>query len=253
MTFFCATPEEQKLLRTSGTILAGIMRELIAMVRPGITTQSLEDRALELIHENNVQPSFLGYGGYPAALCTSVNDEAVHVVPSERIIAEGDLLKIDCGVAYQGHHTDTAATVLVTDGSKRPEYVERATLMRVTREALYAGIAAARGGNRTRDISRAIQQCVEKNNFTIVRELGGHGVGHSVHEEPFISNREDSEYDHELLPGMVLAIEPITSTGGWRIKDGPDGHALVMKDGSLSAHFEHTIIVTATAPLIITE
>ncbi len=250
---FIASPQEQQFIRDGGKILAAILRELAAMVHPGITTQSLEDRAHELMAQQNVEPSFSGYHGYPAALCTSVNDEAVHAVPSSRVLIEGDLLKIDCGVAYQGYHTDSAVTVLVTDGTKRPEYTERMTLLRVTREALYAGIAAARGGHSIRDIGQAAQAVVERNGLTVVKELGGHGVGKSVHEEPFIPNYDDPAYDQKLQAGMVLAIEPITSTGGWKIKDGPDGHALIMKDGSLSAHFEHTIIVTDGAPIIVTE
>lgn len=247
------SPEGQQCIREGGKILAGIMRDLLVLVRPGITTQELEDNARQLISEHGVRPSFLGFNDYPAALCTSVNDEAVHAIPSSRVLAEGDLLKIDCGIEYEGRHTDMAVTVLVTDSVKRPEYAERTTLLRVTREALYAGIAAARGGNRIRDISRAVQQVVEKNNFSVVKELGGHGVGKSVHEEPFIPNYDDPDYGQELKPGMVLAIEPITSAGGWKIKNGSDGHALVMKDGSLSAHFEHTIIITDKEPIIITE
>lgn len=250
---YIASSKEQQIIREGGKILSGIMRDLVNLVHPGIVTQELEDNARQLITEHGAKPSFLGFHGYPSILCTSVNDEAVHAVPSSRVLIEGDLLKIDCGVEHEDRHTDMAVTVLVTDGIKRSEYTERMTLLRVTREALYAGIAAARGGNRIRDIGRAIQQIVEKNNFAIVKELGGHGVGRSVHEEPFIPNYDDDKYEQKLQPGMVIAIEPITSTGGWKIKDGPDGHALVMKDGSLSAHFEHTIIITDKEPIIVTE
>ncbi len=250
---FIASPHQQEQLREGGKILAAILRDLAAAATPGTTTRELEDLARQRMAEHGVRPSFLGYGGYPAALCTSVNDEAVHAVPSARMLAVGDLVKIDCGVEFEGLHTDSAVTVLVTDGAKHPEFAERATLLRVTREALYAGIAQARAGNTARDIGRAVQEVVERAGFAIVKELGGHGVGEQVHQEPFIANYDDPEYAAELRAGMVLAIEPITSTGGWKVVDGADGHVLVMRDHSLSAHFEHTIIVTDGTPTIVTD
>jgi methionyl aminopeptidase len=244
-------------MQEGGKVLAAILRELAQMAKPGMTTHQLDVRARELIEHHDVESSFLGYvvGGlaYPAVLCTSLNEETVHAIPSDRILQEGDLLKLDFGVIHKGLHTDSAVTVLVSDDPKAKQYKDKLALMRVTREALYAGIAAARPGNTVGHIGAAIQDVVEKNKLAIVKELGGHGIGTTLHEDPFVANYgEDGEGD-ELVPGMALALEPIVSNGGWKIKDGEDGFGYVTKDGSLAAHFEHTIIITEKAPIIVTE
>ncbi len=253
------TPEQIKAMKEGGAILAGILRELGTMVHPGTRTQDLETRARERVAELGVEPSFLGYvvGGtaYPAALCVCVNDETVHATPSQRVLQDGDLLKLDFGIRHKGLHTDAAYTVLVSDHPSHKEHRNKMTLIRVTREALYAGIAAARAGNVVGDIGAAIQNVVEKKNgFTIVQELGGHGIGSELHESPWVGNFAGApDADEKLVPGMALAIEPITSTGSWKIKNSADGFGYLTKDGSLSAHFEHTIIVTEKGPLIVTE
>lgn len=244
-------------MKEGGKILAAILRELAQTVKPGMTTQELDARARELIEHHGVESSFLGYvvGGlaYPAVLCTSVNEETVHAVPSDRILKEGDLLKLDFGIIHRGLHTDSAVTVLVSDNPNPKQYKDKLTLVRVTREALYAGIAAARPGNTVGHIGAAIEDVVKKNKLTIIKELGGHGIGDTLHQDPFISNFGEPGEGDELVPGMALALEPIVSNGGWKIDDGDDGFGYVTKDGSLAAHFEHTIIITEKAPIIVTE
>lgn len=251
-------PEQVEAMKEGGKILAGILRELAAVTKVGITTNDLEKRARELIAQYGVESSFLGYvvGGvkYPAVLCTSINDETVHAIPSDRVLQEGDLLKLDFGVIHKGLHTDSALTVLVSDNPGKPEHKDKMTLIRVTREALYAGIAKARVGNTVGDIGAAIQEVVEqKNNFHVVKELGGHGIGEILHDDPFVANWGQPGEGDNLVAGMALAIEPISSTGSWKIKDSTDGFGYLTKDNSLSAHFEHTIIVTDNGPLIVTE
>jgi len=246
-------PEQIQAMREGGKILAEILRDLAQMAKPGITTRAIDTRARELIDQYGVETSFLGYNDYPDVICLSVNEEAVHAVPSDRVLQEGDLLKLDFGVVHRGLHTDSAITVIVSDTPNSKQYKDKLALIRVTREALYAGIAAARAGNTVGHIGAAIQEVVEKNGLTVVKELGGHGIGDTLHQDPFISNFGDPGEGDELLPGMALALEPIVSNGGWKIKDGDDGQAYVMKDGSLSAHFEHTIIITEKAPIIVTE
>jgi methionyl aminopeptidase len=247
------TQEQIQAMQEGGKVLSAILRELATMVKPGITTRAIDTRARELIEHHGVETSFLGYNDYPDVICLSLNEEAVHAIPSDRLLQEGDLLKLDFGVVHKGLHTDSAITVLVSDNPKKKEYADQLTLIRVTREALYAGIAAARAGNTIGHIGAAIQDVVEKNGLTIVQELGGHGIGDTLHQDPFIANFGEPGEGEELVPGMAIALEPIVSNGGWKIKDGPDGHAYVMKDKSLTAHFEHTIIITEKAPIIVTE
>lgn len=241
-------------MKGGGAMLAQLLRELTAMVRPGVTTNSLEQYAREWIKTHNVHPSFLGFKGYPAVLCVSLNEQVVHTVPSERIIMEGDLVKIDVGIMHKGLHTDIAATVLAT-ASKNPGqvYPEKMRLISTTEQALEAGIAAARAGNTVGDISEAIQKVIEENRFKVLKELGGHGIGAELHEDPFIPNFRDRQYDQELFPGVTLALEPIPSNGSMRISDGADGFSFVTSDGSLAAHFEHTIAVTENEPIILTK
>lgn len=235
-------------------MLAELRRELVAIIKPGITTQSLEVYARQWMRDHNVQPSFLGYKNYPAALCVSLNEQAVHAVPSSRIIMEGDLVKIDLGIIYQGLHTDTAATVLATTHENPgAQYPEKMKLISASERALEAGITAARAGNTVGDISRAIEAVISENGFYVLKELGGHGVGEKIHESPWIPNYYDSEYNEELFPGMTLALEPIPAVGTTRIEDGNDGFAYVTSDGSLSSHCEHTILITANEPEILTE
>ncbi|MEK7600805.1 MAG: type I methionyl aminopeptidase [Patescibacteria group bacterium] len=247
-------PQQQEHMRTGGKILAGILHELARMVQPGMRTQQLEDAAREGIRAAGVQPSFLGYGEFPAVLCVSINEQAVHGVPGDYEIHTGDLVKLDFGIVHEGLHTDTAVTVIagLTDANKK-EWQERVTLSRVTREALYAGIAQARVGHTVGHIGAAVQEHAEKHGFTILKDLGGHGIGTRLHEEPFVPNHGVAGTGDVLVPGMALAIEPILATGTTKTKDGEDGFVYITKNGSLSAHFEHTIIVTEGAPIIVTE
>lgn len=240
-------------MKEGGAMLAEMLRELSAAARPGVTTSELETLARELIQRASVAPSFLDYNGYPAVLCASVNEEAVHGVPSGRKLKEGDLLTLDFGIVHKGLHTDSAVSLIVSDDPSKKEYEEKRKLMRVTKESLYAGIAVARAGNTLGDIGAAIENIVEKNGLTIVRELGGHGIGHSLHEEPFVANLGTPGQGVTLAEGMALALEPIVSNGSWKIKDSSDGFGYVTKDRSLVAHFEHTIVVTKGEPIIITE
>src|SRR6266498_731933 len=243
------TPQQIEDMREGGKILAEILQELVKAAKPGVATQDLDKLAAELILKFGVNPSFKGYMDFPAVLCTSINDEAVHAVPSDRILKEGDLLKLDFGVVHKGLHTDAALTIIV--GNKDDE--KKKKLINVTKEALQAGIAQARIGNTVGDIGNAIQKVVEKNGFKVLKELGGHGVGEKLHEEPFIANFGQHNEGEKLEVGMVIAIEPITAMSTWRIKDGSDGFALVTEDGSLSAHFEYTVAITEKGPKILTD
>ena len=248
------TPEQIEAMKEGGKILSAILKELKEHAKIGVTTKELDTLARELISRHGVQPSFEGYDGYPAVLCTCINEEAVHALPSDRKLQEGDLLKLDFGVVHKGLHTDSAISILISEDPTKKEYKDKMTLIRVTREALYAGIAKARVGNTVGDIGAAVQDTVEKkNNFKVVLELGGHGIGEELHESPWVGNFGVPGEGEKLVPGMAIAIEPVTSMGGWKIKDGADGFAHVMKDKSLSAHFEHTVIITEKGPLIVTE
>lgn len=238
-------------MREGGKILKKILDELAAKARPGVKTEDLEKLARELILKHGVEPSFLGYMDYPAVLCTSINEEAVHALPSARKLKEGDLLKLDFGVVHGGFHTDSAVTVLVGDSGQK-EYALQRKLIAVTREALEKGMAQAKSGNSVSDIGAAVQKHVEKNGLAVVKELGGHGIGKKLHEEPFIPNFKDTDMDLVLRPGMVIAIEPIVSAGDWRIKDSSDGFGYLTRDGSFSAHFEHTLAITEKGPEVLT-
>lgn len=242
------TQKEIEIMREGGKILAEILDKLSKSVRLGITTNDLEKLAGELVLYYKVKPSFLGYDGYPAILCTSVNDEVVHGVPSGRILKDGDVLKLDMGVLHNRFHTDSAVTVIVGESNK-----EKDKLINVTKEALNIGIAKAKIGNTLGDLGSAIQKYVEQNGFNVVRDLVGHGIGKELHEPPQVLNYGESGEGEELKLGMVIAIEPMVVTGDWKIKDGKDGFVFVTKDGGLAAHFEHTVAITEKGPLVLTK
>jgi len=239
--------EEIKILRESGRILASVLNELMEATKPGVTTGELNQLAVDLIFEAGARPSFQGYCGslkenpFPTALCTSVNEELVHAPAlPPRELENGDIIGLDLGVEYKGFYTDMAVTVPV--GKTSPEAME---LIKVTKKALDKGLAEVKPGNFISDISRIIQRYVESSGFSVIRDLVGHGVGYKVHEEPRIPNFiEPGQPKIELKEGMVLAIEPMVSVGDWRVKTLPDGWTVVMADGSLAAHFEHTVVVT---------
>ncbi len=253
------TAEEIKNLREGGKRLAKVVAEVAKRVAPGLTTLELNDLAEHLIRPEGDEPSFLGYTPsgakrpFPAAICISINEEVVHGVANEnpRTIKEGDIVSLDCGITHKGLVTDHAISVIAGKGSKESDAAARA-LLQATHEAMMKGINAAVGGAHVGDISAAIEKVGVEHGYGIVFELGGHGVGHHVHEEPYIPNVGDAGTGEELVPGMVLAIEPMLTEGTPRVKLMPDGYTFVTKDGSRAAHFEHTILITEGKPEILT-
>jgi len=240
MAIIIKSRDEREKMREAGHIVAEILAQLRSAVRPAITTADLDAIAVAELKRRGAKASFLGYRGYPASICASANDEIVHGIPGQRVLKEGDIISIDFGAIYNGWHGDSAITVPV--GQVSPE-VQR--LLKVTEDALYRGIAAARAGNHLQDISRAIQQYVEAAGFSIVRQYGGHGVGRSMHEDPQLLNYVEPGFPNPLLrPGMVIAIEPMVNMGARETRVLPDDWTVVTRDGSYSAHFEHTVAIT---------
>jgi len=235
-------------MREGGIILAGVMRELRKIIQPGITTQELDKVALDLILKSGSKPAFKGYGGFPNALCTSINDQIVHGVPSQRILKDGDVLSLDLGIVYREFNTDMAFTVAI--GSIDPE-INR--LIKVTKKSLKRAIVRCKPGKTIGDIGHAIEKHVRDQGFAIVRDLCGHGIGRKLHEDPEITNFGQRHKGAELKPGMVLAIEPMAVIKGGGIKKGSDGFSYQTLDGSISAHFEHTIAITERGPKVLTE
>ncbi len=250
------TEQERRVLIEAGKRLAKVLTALSAKVAPGVSAEELDDLAEQLIRDGGDEPAFLGYTPegaprpYPASLCVSINDEVVHGIPNEvpKILKQGDVVGLDLGLIHQGIIVDSAVTVVVGNTDE-----ETRKLLLVTENALVAGIAAAQVGGRIGDISHAIQQEIEKGGFTVVKELGGHGVGEHVHEEPFVPNFGRRGTGPLLEEGMVLALEPIASAGKASVVLMPDGYTYRTKDGSRSAHFEHTILICKEGPLVITQ
>ena len=251
------TEKEIQSMRKGGHILAEILNELAVMAKPGLTTKALSQKTKELIDRNGVKASFLGYRKYPDVICLSVNNQCVHTPGSEYVLQEGDLLKLDFGILHEGLHTDAARTVLVTNLDKEAvkeklEYKERRRLITVTRECLEKAISMCRQDGYLGDIGYVIQQHAEKNGFSVAHELGGHGIGKELHEEPWIANVGKPHSGVKLKVGMVLAIEPIINMGTGDIRDGKDGFTYETADGSFSAHFEHTVVITENGPEVLT-
>jgi len=258
--------EEIDLMRQGGQILAEVLGELAAKVRPGITTKSLDELAEAMIYMNGAMPGFKGFDGYPAALCASVNEEIVHALPSERKLKEGDIIGLDLGVLYppencgscafshgcggqRGLFTDAAITVAV--GKISPEAKK---IIEAARGALAIATDKIKPGRRLSEISAAIEEYVKKQNFTVIRELVGHGVGYDLHEEPEVPNFANSNFkDVVLKEGITLAIEPMISAGSAKIKKSKDNFGYLTADDSLSAHFEHTIVVTKDGCEVLTK
>jgi methionyl aminopeptidase len=241
------TEEEIELMRNSSRVVAQTLRLAGELIKPGMTTLELDTAAEEFITSNGGLPSFKGYRGYPASICASVNSEVVHGIPGKRELKEGDIISIDVGVLKDGYHGDGAATFGV---GKISQAASR--LLRATRSALMAGIEKAVAGNRIADISRAIQGVVESAGYSVVTDLVGHGIGQQMHEEPQVPNFVVPGESPELLSGMTLAVEPMVNMGGGEVKMKGDGWTVVTKDGSLSAHFEHTIALRANGAEILT-
>lgn len=240
------SPEEIEKMRASNLIVAEILRELKRLVKPGVKTIELDRYAEEQALKRGARPAFKGYRGYSHSLCTSVNDVVVHGIPSGRVLEEGDILSLDFGIYYQGYYGDAALTVPV---SRVSETAQR--LMRVTEESLYRGIEQAIVGNRLGDISAAVQDCVEAAGFSVVRDFVGHGIGKSLHEDPQIPNYGVRGKGVELRPGMVFAIEPMVNEGTYEVKVLSDGWTVQTADGKLSAHFEHSVVITESGPVIL--
>jgi len=235
-------------MRPAGVVAAKVLDEIAAFIKPGLTTRDIDNFAAERIRSYDAKSAFLGYRKFPGHTCLSVNDEVVHGIASNRELKFGDIVSVDVGVTYKGFIGDTARTVAVGGCG-----VAAQQLLDVTEQSLYLGIAAARPGNRVLDISLAVQRYVEQNGFSVVREFVGHGVGRSMHEEPQVPNFDDgAKSSPKLKPGMTIAIEPMVNAGRAGIKILKDGWTVVTQDGSLSAHFEHTVLITEGEPEILT-
>jgi methionyl aminopeptidase len=234
-------------MRPACVVAQKVLGEVSDFIQPGMTTREIDQFAASRIKHYGAKSAFLGYRKYPCHICISVNEQIVHGLAGDRRVEFGDIVSLDVGVIYNGFIGDTARTVPVGGCS-----VEAQRLMDVTERALYEGIAQATSGKRVVDISRAIQKYVEGNGFSVVREFVGHGVGRSMHEEPQVPNFVDGKSSPRLRPGMTIAIEPMVNAGGAEVKVLNDGWTVVTKDGQLSAHFEHTVLVTESDPEILT-
>lgn len=242
------SPQEIEKMRRSNQIVAEILAEIKTSARPGVTTRELDELAEALLAKLKAHSAFKGYNGYPAALCTSVNEEVVHGIPSNRVLKEGDILSLDFGAIYDGFYGDAAITLPIGSISTEAEQ-----LLRVTEEALYLAIDQARPENRLMDISAAIQRHVESHGFSVVRDFVGHGIGKHLHEKPQVPNFGIPGRGVRLKPGMTLAIEPMINAGGCEVMIREDGWTAVTKDRSLSAHFEHSVAVTENGPAILSK
>ena len=238
---------EIELIKAASKIVSETIKDLIGYIRPGLSTEQINQRAKALIAKQGGQPAFLGYQGFPAAVCVSINNEVVHGIPGLRQLKKGDIVSLDIGVKLNGYFGDAAITLPVGKISKEAE-----NLISVTRGALVKGIEQATSGNRLSNLSCTIQQFVEENGFSVVRQFVGHGIGSRLHEEPAVPNFGIMNQGPELLSGTVLAIEPMVTQGDYRVEVAQDGWTVVTRDGSLSAHFEDTVAVTDNSPEVLT-
>ena len=239
-------PDEIEKARVSSRIVAEVLSVLRERIKPGVTTRELDKIAEGVTEKRGAKPAFKGYRGYPYSLCTSVNEEVVHGMPSVRVLKEGDIVGLDFGVCCQGFYGDAAITLPVGRVSE-----EATRLMRVTEQSLYAAIDQASSGNRLGDISAAVQETAESAGYSVVRDFVGHGIGRNLHEDPQIPNFGKKGRGIELQTGMILAIEPMVNAGRYRVKILPDGWTVITADGSLSAHFEHSVAITDNGPEIL--
>lgn len=241
------TAREQEAIRRACQVASDVLQSVVDFVQPGRTTIELDEFAAEQIRQRGARSAFLGYKKFPRYTCVSVNNEVVHGVAGKRLLTFGDIVSLDVGVFFEGFVGDVARTVPVGGCG-----VAAQQLMDVTNQALQAGISQARSGNRVADISRAVQKFVESNGYSVVREFVGHGVGRTIHEDPQVPNFVDGKSSPKLRAGMTIAIEPMVNAGGANVKELNDGWTVVTGDGSLSAHFEHTVLVMDGAPEILT-
>jgi len=242
------SPEEIDRMRKAGRIVAETIEKTVAAVRPGIQAAELDAVSVRTILQRGATPSFKGYRGFPASLCVSINEQVVHGIPGKRVLKEGDLLSLDFGAIWEGYHSDAAVSLFVGE----PPSSEAEKLVRVTEEALESGIGQIRLGGRLTDISHAVQQVVEGAGFTLVREYTGHGVGRALHEDPQVYNYGAPGRGPELRPGLVIAVEPMAMLGDWPTRVLADNWTVVTEDGSLAAHFEHTIALTEDGAEVLT-
>jgi methionyl aminopeptidase len=242
------SPQEIEKMRIAGRIVALAHQAIAPLIKPGVTTKEIEMVADKVIRANGATPSFKGYGGYPASVCTSVNQVLVHGIPSNTKLKEGDIISVDIGANYLGYHGDSAWTYAVGKISKQAE-----ELLKVTHDSLFIGLENAKVGKRVGDISHAVQTYVEKHGFSIPKDYGGHGIGSNLHEEPFIPNFGTADSGVALRTGMVLAIEPMVHVGKDETEVLLDDWTVISKDGSLTAHYEHTVVITETGYEILTK
>lgn len=239
--------KEIELMREAGRILAIVHEELEKFIKPGLSTLDVDKKGEELIRSFDCIPSFLNYNGYPASICVSVNDEVVHGIPTKKkILVEGDVVSLDAGVIYKGYHSDAARTIAVGEISE-----EAKRLIEVTKQSFFEGIKYAKAGNHLFDISTAIQEYVEANGFSVVRDLVGHGIGTALHEEPQIPNFKQKRRGLKLVPGLTLAIEPMVNIGQYDVWWLEDDWTVVTQDHTLSAHYENTVLITDGEPEIL--
>lgn len=242
------TRAEIERMKKAGRIAGQTLKEVEKVLKPGVTTKDLDKVAEAFIRSQGAKPTFIGYRGYPATLCVSINDQVVHGIPGPRVIKSGDVVSVDVAATADGFVGDTAATYAVGDVGPQAE-----KLIRVTRESLEAGIQAMQLGARLGDIGATVQKVAESENFGVVRDFVGHGIGRAMHEEPAVPNYGDAGTGLRLETGMVLAIEPMITLGDYSVEILPDGWTVVTKDGSLAAHFEHTVALTDNGPVVLTK
>lgn len=236
-----------KIMQEGGKILRRILDQLVSKVKPGITTKFIEELAKEKIKQTKGKPSFYRYRGFPAAICTCINDQIVHGIPQDRILKSGDIITIDMGLKYKGYHTDSAITIPV--GKVKPIHLK---LIKTTKEALKKAILQAKPENWISDISAVIQETIEKAGFEPVKECTGHGVGRDLHEDPPVPNFGEKGQGPPIKPGMTIAIEPMATEGKAILKTDKDGWTISTLDGKFAAHFEHTVAITAEGRLVLT-
>ena len=241
------SPQELLAMRQAGRVVAATIEVLLRSLEPGMKTRKLDAIASREIKRLGASPAFKGYRGFPATICVSLNQEIVHGIPGDRVIREGDIVSLDVGAVVDGYYGDSAVTVAVGTVSAEAE-----RLIEVTRLSLEMGIKQAKAGNRVGDISAAVQQFAEAQGYGVVREYVGHGIGRALHEEPSVPNAGEAGKGPLLRPGMVIAIEPMLNLGGWQTKALEDGWTVVTADGTLSAHFEHTLAITEDGPQVLT-
>ncbi len=244
---YIKSDRELEIMRAAGKIVAETLEKLKEVIEPGITTKELDRIAERFIRDNKGIPAFLGYNGYPASICASVNEEVVHGIPGNRVLKDGDIISIDTGAIYEGYYGDAARTFEVGNVSEKTK-----NLIMVTKNSFFKGIAMAVEGNRLQDISHAIQTYVESSGYSVVRDLVGHGIGRNMHEEPQVPNFGEAGKGPRLKAGLTIAIEPMVNEGKFHVWTLSDGWTVVTADGSLSAHYENTIAITTNEPEILT-